>query len=110
MPKPRNTGLYGRPRYNQATKITARFGGEAALARLLNISRISIYRWQYSRPYGSDGLIPTAKVERIKELARVNGILLRPEDWVPETNRWNGNIPQPIESTRAPYMPMGVDE
>jgi len=110
MPKPRNTGLYGRPKYNQAAKVVARFGGEAALSRLLNISRISVYRWQYSRPYGSDGLIPTAKVERIKELARANGVLLRPEDWVPETNRWDGNTLQPLEANRKAYVPMGVDE
>lgn len=93
MGRPRNTGQFGKPTYNQASKIIKRFGGEAALARILNISRISCYRWQYRRPYGCDGLIPSAQVERIRELARANGVLLRPEDWVPETVQYDGLTP-----------------
>ena len=92
--KPRNNGKHGKPTYNQAAKIIARFGGESALSRLLNISRITIYRWQYRRPYGSDGLIPSFRVEQIKAVARENGVLIRPEDWVPEVLRWDGNEPE----------------
>ena len=89
MPVARNSGTYGCPTYNQAQKVVARFGGEQRLAELIGVSRISIYRWQYKRPYGSDGLIPTKQVEKIRRVARIEGILLRPEDWVPETNTWN---------------------
>lgn len=95
MPRIRNQGQFGKPRYNQAAKVVARFGGEAKLAKLIGISRISIYRWQYIRPYGSDGLIPTPHIEKIKGVARLEGILLRPEDWVPEVNHW------PVEGETA---------
>ena len=80
MPHKRNRGRYGCPTYNQAGKIIARFGGEAALAKLIGVSRITLYRWQYARPYGSDGLIPTAQIEKIRSIARVEGVLLRPEE------------------------------
>lgn len=86
--KPRNLGAYGLPTYNQARKIVARFGGEAHLARLIGVARTTIYKWQYKRPYGSDGLIPSAQIEKIKAVARLEGILLRAEDWVPENNGW----------------------
>jgi hypothetical protein len=39
MPKPKGTGKYGRPRYNQAAKVIAKFGGEITmLAELLGVS------------------------------------------------------------------------
>lgn len=88
MPHKRNYGQFGKPRYNQAQKVVARFGGEAKLAKLIGLSRITVYRWQYIRPYGSDGLIPTAHIEKIKAVARLEGVLIRSEDWVPETNVW----------------------
>lgn len=95
MPRIRNQGEYGRPTYNQAAKIVARFGGEAKLAALIGVSRISVYRWQYKRPIGCDGLIPTANIEKIKAVARLEGILLRDEDWVPQVVAYDDNA-QPI--------------
>ena len=100
MPKTRNTGQFGCPTYGQAAKIIARFGGEAKLATLININRISVYRWQYRRPYGSDGLIPTAQIEKIKGVARLEGILLRDEDWVPNVIKYDENN-QPAKQTRT---------
>jgi hypothetical protein len=91
--KPRNNGKHGRPTYNQAQKVISRFGGESQLAYLLNCSRITIYRWQYRRPYGCDGLIPSSRIEQIKAVARTHGVLVRPEDWVPETLQWAENEP-----------------
>ena len=102
MPKSRNTGQFGCPTYNQAQKIVARFGGEAKLAALIKISRISVYRWQYRRPYGSDGLIPTAQIEKIRAIARLEGVLLRPEDWVPETIKYDKTTIQSVQDTRRP--------
>lgn len=84
MAVPRGRGKYGRPTYSQAQKIVAKFGGEAALAKSLGLSRITIYRWQYSRPYGSDGLIPAPMVPIIEQHARYHGVLLTPRDWQPE--------------------------
>lgn len=100
MPRQRNTGQFGCPTYNQAQKIVARFGGEAKLAQLIGVSRITVYRWQYVRPYGSDGLIPTIQIEKIKGVARLEGILLRPEDWVPEKITYDESARQP--ATRPP--------
>ncbi len=85
----RNLGLYGFPSYNQAQKIIAKFGGEVAMAKLLGLSRISVYRWQYRWPYGTDGLIPPRRVNDINEIARREGILLREEDWMPEAIRYD---------------------
>lgn len=101
MPKERNTGQFGCPTYNQAQKIVRRFGGEARLAKAIGVSRITVYRWQYVRPYGSDGLIPTAQIEKIKAVARVEGILLRPEDWVPEAIKYAPTTNQPLKNTRT---------
>ena len=102
MPRMRNQGQFGCPTYNQAQKIVARFGGEAKLAALIGVSRITIYRWQYVRPYGSDGLIPTPQIERIKGVARLEGILLRPEDWVPEVIKYDETTRNAIQATRKP--------
>jgi hypothetical protein len=95
MPRIRNQGVHGRPQFNQASKIVARFGGESKLAALIGVSRISVYRWQYSRPVGTGGLIPTAQIDKIRAVARVQGILLRDEDWVPEIVKYDDNA-QPI--------------
>jgi hypothetical protein len=84
MPVKRGNGKYGKPTYNQAAKIIAKFGGEAKLAEIVGCSRITAFRWQYQRPYGSDGLIPSAMVEPIQKVARVHGVLLTPSDWLPE--------------------------
>lgn len=82
----RNYGQFGCPKYNQAAKIIARFGGEANLARILGINRVSVYRWQYRRPYGGDGLIPSPMAEKIRDIARREGVLLMPNDWMAEIN------------------------
>lgn len=82
--KKRGLGQYGRPTYNQAQKIVAKFGGEAPLAKALGISRITAYRWNYARPYGSDGMVPSSAVERVQRAARIQGIVLTPADWAPE--------------------------
>jgi DNA-binding transcriptional regulator YdaS (Cro superfamily) len=99
MPKIRNAGQFGCPTYNQAAKIIQRFGGEAKLARLIGISRVSVYRWQYKRPYGSDGLIPSANIEKIKGVARLEGILLRDEDWTPQVVKYD-EASQPITKVK----------
>lgn len=91
MPRIRNSGKHGRPTYNQAAKIVRRFDGEQKLAKLIGVSRITVYRWQYRRPYGSDGLVPTEHIEKIKGVARLEGVLIRPEDWVPEVIHYDDN-------------------
>ncbi|VWC95761.1 hypothetical protein BLA39750_02211 [Burkholderia lata] len=84
MAKERGKGKYGRPRYNQAAKIIARFGGESALAQALGVSRTRPYVWQYQHPYGSDGLIPVKSIAAVERAARLQGVLLTANDWAPE--------------------------
>lgn len=83
MPRPRDHGRFGQPTYAQARNIAAKFGGERQLAELIKVSRVTVYRWSYQRPYGSDGLIPTKSVDLIKDCARTHGVLLTAEDWEP---------------------------
>lgn len=84
MSKTRGLGLHGRPTYNQARKIVAKFGDERKASECLGVSRITIYRWQYAKPYGTGGLIPGHMVERVQRVARVQGIVLTDRDWTPE--------------------------
>jgi hypothetical protein len=84
MPRQKGSGKYGHPRYNQAAKVTAKFGGEILLAQLLGVSRITIYRWNYAKPYGTDGLVPSSAAERLMYIARQEGILITAQDWLPE--------------------------
>ena len=81
---PRGQGKHGRPTFNQASRIIARFGGEARLARALNLNRVTLYRWNYAAPYGCDGLVPSKARLAIEQLARTEGILLTAHDWAAE--------------------------
>lgn len=84
MSKPRGMGQHGRPTYNQAKKIVTKFGNETHTAEALGVSRITVYRWQYAKPYGTGGLIPGHMVERVQRVARMHGIVLTDRDWMPE--------------------------
>ena len=81
MPKERGLGKYGKPNYEQAQRIIRKFGGEASLAKLLGISRVTCFRWCYARPIGTDGLVPHRMRPKIEAIARYEGILLLPGDW-----------------------------
>lgn len=73
-----------KPRFGQAAHIIAKFGGERLLAEALGVSRVSVYRWSYPRHRGgSEGLIPTRRMEEIQKAARLAGILLNAEDLSP---------------------------
>lgn len=73
-----------KPTYNQADKVIARFGGITNLAKHLDVSRQTVYRWLCPRPKGTDGIIPSAQVARIMELAETNGVDISDMDWTPE--------------------------
>lgn len=78
---PKGSGKHGRPTYGQAARITKMFNGPTAFAAAVGVDRVTIHRWNYAKPYGTDGLIPAAMVERVERAARVEGILLTPNDW-----------------------------
>ena len=80
---PARGGAYGKPTFNQAARIIAKFGGESALATVLGIHRSTPYTWLKARPDGSDGLIPLGMVPRIQMAAQDLGIALTPDDWAP---------------------------
>lgn len=105
MARQKGFGQYGKPNYGQAARIIAKFGGERALANLLTesgykIDRISVYRWTYARPAGTDGLIPQKQRPRIEAIARYQGVLLQPKDWEAERIRYDGDE-KPEGITRA---------
>jgi DNA invertase Pin-like site-specific DNA recombinase len=87
-PKPRGTpgaARKSRPTYNQAQKIIDRFGGKLAeVAKMLELSRGTVYRWIWAKPEGTDGLIPQQAIDLIKRKARYLGVILTPKDWEPE--------------------------
>ena len=72
------------PKYDQATKIIARFGGARRLAKAMGLSPVSVYRWTYPRSSGgTDGLIPSTSTSLIRDTARHEGVLLHASDWTP---------------------------
>lgn len=74
---------------NQAARIIAKFGSPYALSRALTAlgperarSPSVIYRWTYPRTKGgTDGRIPSQAVDDVKAAARLEGVLLTPEDF-----------------------------
>jgi hypothetical protein len=76
----------------QAQRIINKFGGvknfSVCLADLqkkcYHRHPANIYRWTYCREEGgTDGLVPAAMWPGIKEAARMQGIILTPEDTAP---------------------------
>jgi hypothetical protein len=79
----------------QAERVIARFGGHRRLFNAMNLaydmglakkprSITQIYRWTYPKAQGgSDGLIPTAALRDVLAAARVEGIVITPEDLFP---------------------------
>lgn len=76
---------------SQAEKVLAKFGGARSLARALqrldpkkHRDPASIYKWTYPRNKGgTGGLIPGYALGAVLEAARVEGILLSPDDLYP---------------------------
>lgn len=93
MPVKRGSGRFAKPTWNQAAKVIRKFGSEAEFAKAVGVSRITAYRYQYAHPYGTDGLIPTRKVEDVKIAARIYGIVLSAADWEPERIRYEEAAP-----------------
>lgn len=62
---------------NSAERIIARFGGQSALAALLDTRQSTVQHW------ASTGMIPTQHHRRLLALARERGISLEPKDFTP---------------------------
>jgi len=97
-----------RPRYDQATKIIAKFGGEARFAEIVGIHRVTAYRWKSSNPWGTDGLIPHHQVDKIKAVARNYGVLLTDYDWAPNLVDYSGVPEGPYSPDPFPTLTFGL--
>ena len=62
---------------NSAERVIARFGGQSALAALLDTRQSTIQHWAIT------GMIPTQHHRRLLALAREKGIVLEPKDFTP---------------------------
>jgi hypothetical protein len=65
------------------------------MAKSAGINRSTLYRWQYHRPLGTDGIVPNIAVERVTRAARICGIVLTPQDWIPERINYEPVCPDP---------------
>ena len=61
------------------------------MAHLMGVSRITLYKWQYRKPEGRDGLVPSPAVDVINRIAAQHGIRLTPHDWLPERIQYLAN-------------------
>ena len=76
---------------SQAQRIIDKFGGHARLFHALKLVDpeccafvSNIYRWTYPRSkYGTGGIVPTRMLPILLKAARIEGILLTPEDLFP---------------------------
>jgi amino-acid N-acetyltransferase len=74
---------------SEAERIIARFGGARALAAALkkigkDRDPASIYRWTYPiEDGGTGGAVPSSARGDVNDAARLYGIILTAEDWLP---------------------------
>lgn len=89
--------------FTQAELIIRRFGGHKRMAEIFallgmpyNLS--TIYRWNYPKEKGgTGGVIPTTAWPEIQKAARLEGVLLKPEDFDP-----NGRLVDQFENQAFP--------
>jgi len=82
----RNTTPSTTADFGQAVHICSLFGGECAMSHLLHVNESTCYRWSYPAPKGTNGIIPSRHVAKIKSIARLHGVLLSDDDWAPRPN------------------------
>lgn len=71
-----------------AKRIVERFGGLDAFLEEMRregytIHPSTVYRWTYPRPRGTGGVIPFKWIAPIRRVARLAGVHIPPEDFVP---------------------------
>lgn len=66
-----------------AERVIGKFpGGARALAALLGVAPVTVYRWTYPKVRGgTGGLVPSEYHERILKLAEAEGLRLSPWDF-----------------------------
>lgn len=69
----------------QAERILERFSmTPPEMARMLDRAPSTVYRWTYPLDEGgTGGIVPTAALRELSRIARVNGVLMRAEDFNP---------------------------
>jgi hypothetical protein len=67
-----------------ATTIVKKFGGPRVLAELLRVHRSRVYAWMRSKEEdGTGGLIPQRYHPKLLQCAKLQGIKLKAEDFLP---------------------------
>lgn len=67
-----------------AQRVIEKFGSARKVAKAMQINVTTVYRWTYPRSKGgSDGLIPTEALRGVLMAARLEGIVLTPEELLP---------------------------
>jgi hypothetical protein len=70
----------------QAGRVIKKFKNARRLAALLGCDPSKVYRWNHPRKKGgTDGLIPSCAMPDVLRVARLEGIILTPEDLHPTT-------------------------
>ena len=89
LEEPVKKAIHPKGRFSQAEKILAKFGGARRLSELFKAmgrprNPATIYKWTYSREGGgTDGLIPSCAWADVLHAARLEGILIQPDDLNP---------------------------
>lgn len=82
--RPKNTPESRTPT-TQAERVVSKFGNARKLAVLLELDPSTVYKWNMPVARGgTDGRIPSDKLERIMAIARPHGVLLTDEDVSPK--------------------------
>lgn len=70
-----------RPPTTQAERVIKKFGNARKLATILQLDPSTVYKWDMpASKGGTDGRIPSDKLERIMAVARVHGVMLTDDD------------------------------
>jgi hypothetical protein len=67
--------------YAQAFNVIEKFRGARNLARAIQRSPSTVYKWTYEMDKGgTDGLIPSSALELVRRAAKIHGIELTADD------------------------------
>lgn len=82
--KPKAPTIFDDGKRSQAERLIAKFGGYAQLAAAIDVDRTTVYKWTYPRVKGgTDGVVPSFALGKIRKAARFHGVLLTDDDLSP---------------------------
>ena len=69
--------------YGVAERVIEKLGGFAAVSAYLAVAQVTVYRWTYPPPKGTDGLIPVRHHDSLLEMAKLTNVRLTRADLYP---------------------------